>query len=111
MVGESSEIIPKLAGPFDLVFMDHNKDEYLVDLWRIEDKGLLGPGSTIVADNVGPLFDARSYLKYVRTNLYNPYRSHYVECGLKYHEEHPYGMEISVWLGARRNNAPIIGVG
>ncbi len=111
MVGESSVIIPTLAGPFDLVLMDHNKDEYLVDLWRIEDKCLLERGSKIVADNVGPLFDARSYLKYLRTNLYNPYRSHYVECGLEYHEEHPDGMETSVWLGARRNNPPIIGVG
>ena len=35
MVGESSAIIPTLAGPVDLVLMDHNKDEYLVDLWRM----------------------------------------------------------------------------
>lgn len=111
MVGESSVIIPTLAGTFDLVLMDHNKDEYLVDLWRIEEKRLLEPGSRVVADNVGPLFDARAYLKYVRTNPYNPYRSHYVESRLEYHEEHPDGMEISVWLGARRNNPPMIGVG
>ena len=110
-VEESSVIIPKLIGPFDLVLMDHNKDEYLVDLWRIEDQRLLEPGSRVVADNVGPLFDARSYLKYVRTNPYNPYRSHYVESRLEYHEEHPDGMEISVWRGARPDDPPTPSVG
>ncbi len=111
MVGESSAIIPTLSNSFNLVLMDHNKDEYLVDLWRIEDSGLIEPGSKIVADNVGPLFDARDYLTYVRTNPYNPYRSHYVASRLEYYEAHPDGMEISVRLGVRQDNAPILGVG
>ncbi|MBK1721258.1 O-methyltransferase [Thiocystis violacea] len=111
LVGESGTIIPTLTGPFDLVLMDHNKDEYLVDLWRIEDKGLLEPGSKIVADNVGPLFDAREYLKYVRTNPYNPYRSHYVESRLEYYEAHPDGMEISVRLSAGQGDSPSLGTG
>ncbi|NEX17993.1 MAG: hypothetical protein C1943_15580 [Halochromatium sp.] len=110
MVGESSALIPTLTDPFDLVFMDHNKDEYALDLWCLEDKGLIEPGSKIVADNVGPLFDASAYLKYVRTNSYNPYRSQYVECRLEYHAAHPDGMEISVWLGARQDD-PALGVG
>ncbi len=109
VVGESSEIIPTLTGTFDLVLMDHCKEEYLVDLWRIEEQGLLKPGSKVVADNVGPLFDARSYLRYVRTNLYSRYRSHYVECRLEYHEAHPDGMEISVWLDARQDEPILLG--
>jgi catechol O-methyltransferase len=98
LVGESGAIIPTLSGIFDLVLMDHKKEDYLVDLWSIEDKRLVAPGSKVVADNVGPLFDAREYLKYVRTNPHNPYRSHYVESHLEYYEAHPDGMEISVRL-------------
>ncbi|EGV20371.1 O-methyltransferase [Thiocapsa marina] len=110
MVGWTGAIIPTLAGPFDLVFLDHSKDEYLVDLWRIEEKGLIEPGSIIVADNVGPLFDARDYLKYVRTNPYNLYRSRYVESHLEYYEEHPDGMEVSIWLGAGDDRPSMLGV-
>lgn len=107
VVGEAGAIIPTLVGPFDLVLMDHNKDEYLIDLWCIEDKGLLEPGSKVVADNVGPLFDVRDYLKYVRTNPYNPYRSHFVESRLEYYETYPDGIEVSVRLGAHQGH-PLI---
>jgi catechol O-methyltransferase len=103
-VGEASALIPNLAGPFDLVLMDHDKDEYLIDLWRMEESRLLEPGSIVVADNVGPLFDARAYLGYVRCEPDNPYTSRYVETHLEYHEGHADGMEISVWRGPRRED-------
>lgn len=64
--GSSTEIIPTLEGPFDLVFLDHWKDLYLTDLKLIESSGLLGPGSIVVADNVGEIFGATAYLDYVR---------------------------------------------
>jgi catechol O-methyltransferase len=105
-VGETSELISKLDGPFDLVLMDHNKEEYLVDLWRIEENRLLEPGSTVVAEKVGPLFEARAYLGYVRCGPDNPYRSRYVETRLEYHDDHTDGMEISVWRGAQLNDFP-----
>lgn len=98
LVGETIELIPRLTKPFDLVLMDHNKEEYLVDLWRIEENHLFVPGSRVVADNVGPLFDARAYLKYVRCDPDNAYSSHYVESRLEYHDDLVDGMEISVWL-------------
>lgn len=53
MVEESGAIIPTPAGPFHLVIMDHNKDEYLVDLWRIEDRDLVEPGWSCAASAVG----------------------------------------------------------
>lgn len=64
--GASTETIPTLTGPFDLVFLDHWKDLYREDLQAIERHGLLRPGSLVVADNVGPFFGAEPYLEYVR---------------------------------------------
>ena len=39
-------------GTLDFVFMDHDKDAYLVDLERIVSRGWLRPGGVVVADNV-----------------------------------------------------------
>jgi len=66
MHGASTELIPTLEGCFDLVFLDHWKDLYLSDLELIEKRGLLRPGSIVVADNVGEVFGAAPYLEYVR---------------------------------------------
>lgn len=40
------------AGGVDLVFLDHDKNEYLPDLQRIDARGWLRPGAVVVADNV-----------------------------------------------------------
>jgi catechol O-methyltransferase len=64
--GPSSEMIPTLDGHFDLVFLDHWKDLYKQDLQLIEAQGLIGPGSIVVADNVGDIFSPGEYLDYVR---------------------------------------------
>ncbi|UUY04245.1 class I SAM-dependent methyltransferase [Svornostia abyssi] len=40
------------AGGVDLVFLDHDKNEYLPDLERIGARGWLRPGAIVVADNV-----------------------------------------------------------
>jgi catechol O-methyltransferase len=64
--GSSTDTIPTLEGRFDLVFLDHWKDLYLTDLQLIEETGLIGPGSIVVADNVGEVFGAHAYLDYVR---------------------------------------------
>ena len=66
ILGDSGESIPNLDGPFDLVFLDHWKDLYKRDLQAIEARGLLKPGSIVVADNVGPHFNPTEYLEYVR---------------------------------------------
>lgn len=63
----SSDALATLdAEPFDLVFLDHWKDLYKQDLQLIESRGLLKPGSIVVADNVGDVFNPTEYLAYVR---------------------------------------------
>ena len=66
MHGPSSKMIAQLDGTFDLVFLDHWKDLYMGDLQLIEAKGLIKPGSIVVADNVGKIFGPEAYLDYVR---------------------------------------------
>jgi len=64
--GASTEVIATLEGRFDLVFLDHWKDLYKPDLQLIERRGLIGPGSIVVADNVGKIFAPEAYLDHVR---------------------------------------------
>lgn len=65
--GPSTEVLATLEGHFDLVFLDHWKDLYKQDLKLIEERGLISPGSIVVADNVGDIFNPGEYLHYVRT--------------------------------------------
>ena len=64
--GPSTRMIAQLDGTFDLVFLDHWKDLYKPDLQLIEQRQLIGPGSIVVADNVGEIFGPDAYLDYVR---------------------------------------------
>ena len=64
--GASTNVIGSLEGRFDLVFLDHWKDLYKTDLQLIEQRNLIGPGSIVVADNVGKIFAPEVYLDYVR---------------------------------------------
>lgn len=48
--GDAQEILKGLAGPFDLVFMDAAKGQYLVWLPRLLE--LLRPGGMLISDNV-----------------------------------------------------------
>ena len=92
--GPSTKMIDTLEGPFDLVFLDHWKDLYQKDLERIEARGLLRPGSLVVADNVGDLFDPSDYLTYVRTC--GRYESEHREATIEY-TDLPDAVEISVF--------------
>jgi predicted O-methyltransferase YrrM len=66
VVGPGIEVIPTLAGPFDLMFIDAAKDEYLDYLKAAEP--ILAPDAVVVADNVGVFRGAvAGYLDYVRT--------------------------------------------
>ncbi|XP_024133686.2 transmembrane O-methyltransferase homolog [Oryzias melastigma] len=70
IVNPSDEVIPRLRSDYnlervDFVFMDHWKKCYLPDLQMLEECGLLGKGSVILADNV--LFPgAPKFLRYIR---------------------------------------------
>jgi predicted O-methyltransferase YrrM len=88
IVGDAIEVIPKLAGKFDMVFIDAEKTEYLDYLRLVERK--LHRGSVVVADNAGIFADQmKDYLDYVRSS--GRYRSEYVSFG----ED---GVEVSVKL-------------
>jgi predicted O-methyltransferase YrrM len=90
--GDAREILSKLPGPFDLVFLDAEKTQYLENLKSIEDK--LHQGSVIVADNVGVFKDQMTgYLDYVRNT--GRYRSRTVETFLEFSETTEDAMEIS----------------
>ena len=67
MHGSSSDLLASLAGRFDLALLDHWKDLYKQDLQLIEQQELIGPGSIVVADNVGKIFAPQAYLDYVRS--------------------------------------------
>ena len=78
LVGDALEILPRLKGKFDLVFIDATKQEYLDYLRLVEDR--LHRGSMIVADNAGIFANQmKDYLDYVRTS--GKYRSRFVSVG------------------------------
>lgn len=92
--GTSGRFIPELEGRFDLVFLDHWKDLYKGDLQLIEERGLIGPGSIVVADNVGKLFSPEEYLDYVRNCGH--YDCEHREATIEYTSV-PDAVEISVY--------------
>ena len=90
--GDATMILPGLPGPFDLVFLDAEKTQYLAYLKAIEAK--LHQGSVVVADNVGVFHDQMiDYLNYVRTT--GRYRSRTVETLLEFSDTTKDAMEIS----------------
>jgi len=96
LVGDAIEVMPRLEGMFDLVFIDANKTEYLDYLRLIE--GKLHKGSVIVADNVE---HAPPYLDYVRSS--GKYSSRFVPVsavifGRPRGRHHREGLEVSVKL-------------
>jgi catechol O-methyltransferase len=92
--GPSSKMITTLQGRFDLVFLDHWKDLYTTDLQLIEECGLVGPGSIVVADNVGKIFAPERYLDYVRNCGH--YDCEHREATIEYTSV-PDAVEISVY--------------
>jgi catechol O-methyltransferase len=94
--GPSTDKIAELDGCFDLVFLDHWKDLYKGDLQLIEQRKLLRPGSIVVADNVGKLFNPDEYLGYVRNC--GRYESENRPATIEYTAV-PDAVEISVYHG------------
>ncbi|MEM3578528.1 MAG: O-methyltransferase [Candidatus Bathyarchaeia archaeon] len=84
LVGDALELLQKLKGKFDLVFIDAEKQQYLDYLRLIEDK--LHKGSIVIADNAK---HAPDYLDYVRHS--GKYTSKHVPASAG-------GLEVSVKL-------------
>lgn len=66
-VGNALSLIPTLEGPFEIVFIDAEKTEYLDYLKMAEEK--MTPQGVVAADNV-KIFEAQlqDYLEYVRNS-------------------------------------------
>lgn len=78
IVGDALEIIPKLTGKLDMVFIDAAKEECSGYLKLVEKK--LHKRSVVVADNAGVIADQmKEYLEYVRTS--GKYTSEYKSFG------------------------------
>jgi catechol O-methyltransferase len=92
--GSSTDVLAELEGSFDLVFLDHWKDLYKTDLELIESRDLIKPGSIVIADNVGKVFDPGTYLEYVRNCGH--YESENRSATIEYTEV-PDAVEISVF--------------
>ena len=82
LTGSANERLDTLAGPFDLVFLDHWKDLYLPDTEKILARGLLEHGGVIVADNLGPMFGENPYLAWMQARA--DFESRYVEGHVEY---------------------------
>ena len=90
--GDAMQTLSELPGPFDLVFLDAEKTQYLDYLKAVENK--LHQGSVVIADNVGVFQDQmQNYLHYVRNT--GRYRSQTVETLLEFSETTKDAMEIS----------------
>lgn len=51
--GDALQILDdELSGQFDLVFLDANKDGYLEQFLKLQVRGLVAPGTWVLADNV-----------------------------------------------------------
>lgn len=76
--GDALEILPKLNGEYDLVFIDAVKSQYFAYLQALEPR--LFRGSIVVADNVGRYADEmKDYLEHVRES--GAYTSRFILVG------------------------------
>ena len=90
--GDALEVLARLHGPFDFVFLDAEKSQYLAYLKAVEKR--LRRGSVVVADNVGIFKEEMpDYLDYVRRN--GLYKSRTIETLLEFSNTREDAMEIS----------------
>lgn len=82
LTGSAMDVLDTLEGTFDLVFIDHWKDLYKADTEKILSRGLLAPGSIIVADNLGPMFGENPYLAWMQARP--DFESRYVDGHVEY---------------------------
>ena len=97
--GAAQSVLERFTTPFDLIFIDHFPQNYLPDLRKIEEHGLLKQGGMLISDNV-VLFEAElePYLHHLRQS--GRYHS-------KLHQPAPGadGFEVSLRCNQRSDNA------
>ena len=78
--GDAGEILPTLAGPYDLIFMDAAKAQYII--WLPEILRLLIPGGILISDNIlqeGEILESR-YAVPRRDRTIHKRMREYLEC-------------------------------
>jgi catechol O-methyltransferase len=73
--GEVTEVLKHLTTPFDLVFMDHGKQQYISDLQLLETLNLI-PTAVIVIDNVHAALEAYLTQHYPQTKFHRLHKSY-----------------------------------
>lgn len=108
---QGTDQLRKSGVKLDFVFIDHDKQDYLPALQRLETAGMLKDGAMVVADNVD-VFQISDYLEYVRNS--GLYLSHHVDSALEYSLSDPGGtpevfdgVEISVFAPSQGNSRPV----
>ena len=95
IVGDGKKILASLPGPFDMVFLDAAKDEYLSYLKACEPK--LHRGSVVVADNAKAHASAMAdYLEYVKNS--GRYSNEFKEAPPNYGIDDGDAVQISIKL-------------
>jgi predicted O-methyltransferase YrrM len=95
IVGDALQVLPKIEGQFDMVFLDAVKEDYLRYLRSVERH--LHRGSVVVADNVrSHAAEVKPYLDHVRGS--GLYSSTYREAQPNWGNDEPDAVEISVRL-------------
>ena len=93
IVGDALEVIPKLRGKFDLLFIDATKEEYLGYLKRAEK--YLAKWAVVIADNVGISENQMlDFLEYVRNQ--GRYKSQTIETKLEFTDDISDAIELSI---------------
>jgi predicted O-methyltransferase YrrM len=106
--GDATEVLPKLTGTYDLIFMDAAKGQYINFLPEI--LRLLAPGGTLVSDNVlqdGDIIESHFAVTRRNRTIHKRMREYLYE--LTHHEELvtsllPVGDGITVSVRKERSN-------
>jgi catechol O-methyltransferase len=93
--GDAKKVIPTLKGPFDMVYLDAVKEDYLAYL-KLSER-FLHTGSVVVADNVKAFAtEMADYLDYVRNS--GRFKSTYREAPSNWGKDEGDAIEVSVKL-------------
>eukprot|EP01100_Stratorugosa_tubuloviscum_P013772 TRINITY_DN708_c1_g1_i1.p1 TRINITY_DN708_c1_g1~~TRINITY_DN708_c1_g1_i1.p1 ORF type:complete len:231 (-),score=108.62 TRINITY_DN708_c1_g1_i1:880-1572(-) len=105
-IGKAEEVLPRIkqiilteanSETVDLVFIDHSKKDYLPDLLRIEQAGLLRSGSVIVADNV-VVFGINDFLQHIQSSgKYSNQEMFYASLEYDKSNKHKDGVSVSTY--------------
>ena len=80
MEGDATEILKELEGPYDLIFMDAAKGQYIHFLPDV--KRLLAPGAILVSDNVlqdGDIIESHYIVERRNRTIYKRMREYLYE--------------------------------